>query len=221
MGDAELLLKRASAVESGFAIHAALVAIWVFFSLVYGFSIYAIKDPLELRAPVNAVSHLGWWFLLELFASWFLARAAKFHLVLVAGGARPQLSVQRASNELIFAMFLVILTMIANAVQFSLVIVEWTYCISTLCVDRFGFMIAFFVLLLALVVFKCIIMYWLYKYYKDMERVLDADPRLFDMPLGPSSGGDVEAPRPSAPQAAAPIGARLATPLLRAARGRK
>lgn len=170
-------------VDSLFIIMATLTAVWISFSLIDGFALYEVKDTMSPSAGVaNVVSHLGWWLFIEFAMLLALARATGFRLSMPRTSNKLEMPVKRAQVYIIFVMFMVVLSWIANVVQTILAIFELSYGISVLAIDRQGFLIAFVVLLGVFIFFlKPYLLWSLYVYYGDLASALEADSTIYDL----------------------------------------
>jgi hypothetical protein len=203
------LLDKQANVDLMFAGHFVAVLIWLSFSLVAGFAIYEVV-PLTPSAPVNAVSHLGWWIILEVATCIMLGRVTGHRIIAAAKTNKLQLSASRQETGVIFAEFMLVISWISNCVHFGLAINEACTGVSVLHRDRFWFLVGFIVLLGLIIAYKILFLYVLVQFSRAIKAaLLELPSNTFDLEVG---GGSA-----TAASSSSSIGTRVHTPAMRAA----
>lgn len=152
--------------------HFFILLVWVFFSIVEGFSIHnATPDN-----SFNAISHIFFWFGIE-FLTIFVGAMTLFFDISVVSERDVMSELKRKTNTLIFWICLVILAMIANIIHITATAIELANCNSTLCISANGFLITFVIMLVIIFVLEIIELVLAFKYKNCIEKSLKATKR--------------------------------------------
>lgn len=200
-------------------------SVWLFLSLISGFSLYDGNSN-----AANAITHFGWWALVEFWACMFGFRCTGLRLSPSANGPALEKTVQRASNFLTVYIVVLIAAVVFNIVHIALSFSELAYCSSTLCAQEKGFLIVFIAMLFVVAfVVELVLIYRAFKYQRDLVEVWERSADTFGKSLPreeevdeekaavPTRGGVVRVGPAEEPQETALDAYEISTPLLAAA----
>jgi hypothetical protein len=180
-----VLYSNAVSVVVGVAMQATILAIWLMFSLVPGFALYD-----GAQVTFQPVSNIGWWAVIELFTIIIGCFATGYRLSLPHQPNRLEFSVTAMCEFIIFYWVVLAVDIIANSIHMAMEITEISYCTSTLCVQQWGFLLGFIIMLgvLAFVVDVWLVVRSVV-YYKNLQRCCAARPKFFDVSPADTTNG--------------------------------
>lgn len=111
-------------------INFALVAVWSIFSVVPGFAKFD-----GASTETSAVSHIGWWILIEI-GTLLVGALAIFPRIVYTEKGTLERGVTPLRNWLIFYMVVLVIAIVAGLTHLALSAVELSNCTSTLCTSQ-------------------------------------------------------------------------------------
>lgn len=130
-----------------------LFSLWLLATLVPGFCLYDGNT-----SEVNAVTHVGWWAVIEMFALVIGMASIYFRLNYNRKG-RIEKGVADVRNYLVLYIVVLVFAIVSNVLHAVLSIFEVVNCSSTLCTDSYGFLIVLIVILFVLALFEAWLIY--------------------------------------------------------------
>ena len=173
----DMLCNNQLGIDTLWFMECILFSVWLFYSLVPGFSLYN-----GTVGTANPVSHYAWWAWIEFVVLMIGARMTSFHLSMPSRGNRLEYPVRRAVIKATIYMVALVIGIVSNTIHFALTIVETSFCTSTFCTDEYGFLIVFIVML-GVLVFP--LQFWLlfrvYVYQQHLSIAVQVARTIFDM----------------------------------------
>lgn len=168
-------------------------------SLVPGFALFD-----GAAGEASAISHIGFFAVIELAIIYVGAKSTGFGLHLTADNSRIEKGVARTKEWLNFYWYMLIVAIVAHITHFVLALIENANCTSTLCVDNRGFLIALIVFLITMAVVLAWQMYRVAVYARGLHLATGSEKIRWTMTSDGRQGGmlddDDESPqKPSAP----------------------
>lgn len=160
--------------------------LWLGMSLVPGFALYVIDPSIVTPSGwAHSVSHLGWWIIIEAVVVYVGQRTTGFSLSYVPVRDKLQYSLISSHRWIIFHIIVLALAMVSDVTHIVLTGLEIRDAESTFYVQEYGFLIAFFSVLIAqLVLIKSMIMWRISVYYRNLTNAAQANLSVFDATSG-------------------------------------
>ncbi len=133
-----VLLWNQTSIDTLIFIQAIFFAVWQMLSLIPGFALYN-----GTAGPANAVTHFGWWSLIEFLVILVGFRSTMFQLSVPGNVNKLEFPARQAAEYNNFYLFVLLIGLISNAVQFGLIINELAYGSGQLASEYLGFGIYF------------------------------------------------------------------------------
>jgi len=134
-----ILLYNQQAVDSLVFIQAIFFGVWQMLALVPGFALYNGA----VNGPANAITHFGWWSLIEFVVIAVGIRSTMFQLSIPGNVNRLEFPARQANEFIQFYLFMLIVGFISNGVQLLLTVMELSYGSGQLASAYLGFGIYF------------------------------------------------------------------------------
>ncbi len=134
-----ILLYNQQAIDSLVYIQAIFFGVWQMLALVPGFALYNGV----VNGPANAVTHFGWWSLIEFVVIIVGVRSTMFQLSIPGNVNKLEFPARQATEYNQFYLFMLIVGVISNIVQLGLTINELAYGSGQLASTYLGFGIYF------------------------------------------------------------------------------
>lgn len=133
-----ILLWNQTGINTLVWIQAIFFAVWQMLAMIPGFALYNGS-----AGPANAVTHFGWWSLIEFFVILVGILSTTFQLSVPGNVNKLEFPARQASEYCQFYLFVLIIGFISYGVQFGLTINELAYGSGQLASDYLGFGIYF------------------------------------------------------------------------------
>jgi hypothetical protein len=134
-----ILLYNQQAIDSLVYIQAIFFGVWQMLALVPGFALYNGA----VNGPANAITHFGWWSLIEFVVIALGIRCTMFQLSIPGNVNKLEFPARQATEFNQFYLFMLIVGFISNGVQLGLTINELAYGSGQLASTYLGFGIYF------------------------------------------------------------------------------
>ncbi len=170
-------------IDAMVMIQSVYFSLWLAMSLIGGFALYTIDATIVTPTGwAHAVSHIGWWAIIEYWLSCIGHRATGYLLSYPKSERKLELSGVSTVNYDTFYLGFIAIAVVADVVHIVLTFFEMRDMESTFSITNWGFLIAVFVVyIVQLVLIKLPLAWFVYVHRSNHKRAIERIPLVFNM----------------------------------------